>query len=436
MTTLLLALYQFALLLLTPVLALAMMLMALRSPRFRVGFRERLGFWPRVEQGGVWIHAASMGEVRAVSPLISALKASGAKLLVTSTSDTGRSEAASLLKDSGSALILPLDHPLTLLAAFRRSRPKVIVIAETEIWPGLIWLANLHSVPVIMVSARISETSLRTYRRLRLFFGGVLNLVARIQARTAEDRDRFLALGVRKERVTVGGDMKFDLPLPDGADPLAASLRRTAAGGWRVLVAGSVHPQEAGIVFTAARTLRERGVRLGLVVAPRHLEKLPLIESELRAGGGEGVRWSELKKPLEGSLLENFAAGRAIVVDRMGLLARLYGGAELAFVGGSLIPVGGHNLLEPLNWGVPVLFGPHTDNAPEIRDEVVRRGLGLPCSDGAELAEFVGYYLADEGARAKVKRGAKEFLGANRGALSQGLQAVNWAVSGPGRRGG
>ncbi len=228
-------------------------------------------------------------------------------------------------------------------------------------------------------------------------------------------------------RVTAAGNLKYDLPAPDPADAPVRALRRSGAGGWQVVVAGSTHPGEEEAVLGATRELAARGRRVGLVLAPRHLERLGDAEAAVRAAGLVPRRWSALGKPLEAGILEAFAAGEVLVVDGYGLLGRLYGGAECAFVGGSLAPVGGHNLLEPLNWGAPVLFGPHTQNAREIRDEVLRRGLGAEVGDGEGLAKALDGYLGDAAAREAVRAGARELFAANRGAVDRALGALSAA---------
>jgi 3-deoxy-D-manno-octulosonic-acid transferase len=222
----------------------------------------------------------------------------------------------------------------------------------------------------------------------------------------------------------VGGNMKFDLDPPDPSDPVACSLRRTRAGGWRVLVAGSVHPGEARTVFEGAERVRRRGVHLGVVVAPRHLERLPEIEKNLAEAGGSAVRYSALESPLEASFLRAFKEGKTILVDRYGLLGRLYGGAELAFVGGSLVPVGGHNLLEPLRWGVPVLFGPHMESASEVRNAVVTRKLGREVREAESVSRILEEYLGDEAAMLKVHSDSEAFFAANHGATRRVLDSL------------
>jgi 3-deoxy-D-manno-octulosonic-acid transferase len=184
------------------------------------------------------------------------------------------------------------------------------------------------------------------------------------------------------------------------------------------------HSGEEQALVEAVQALGRTGVKIGLVMAPRHLERLGEVETQIRAEGVGVRRWSMLPQPLEAGILEAFRAGEVVLVDRYGLLGRLYGGGECSFVGGTLVPVGGHNLLEPLNWGVPVVFGPHTENAREVRDEVVRRGLGTEAAGTEELAAAMRNYLDDASLAETVRTGARALFDANRGAVQRAMAAL------------
>lgn len=420
--------YQLLLTILTPLGAVIWAIKALTDKRYREGAGERLGFWPEQKNGSIWVHAASIGEIRAVAPFIKALMDREVPVVLTTTSSTGRNEAKQLLGERGTALFLPLDHIAFLSKAFAAAKPTALIIVETELWPGLFWAASTLRVPVVIVSGRISDKTFPKYMKFRKLVGKLLNSADRILAQTRMDADRYIALGAHPDKVAVGGNMKFDIPPMPSSDPAQVSLRRMRAGGWRVLVGGSVHPGEARIVFEGVRTIEESGLKLGLVVAPRHLEKIEEIERELRETGGTPVRWSALGEPLEVSIMESFRAGKTIIVDRVGLLSRLYGGAEVAFVGGSLVPVGGHNLLEPLRWGVPVLFGQYMNNSQDIRDEVLKRGLGSTVTGPVSFSDAALGYFADEEARNRIRKDAESFFEDNRGALLNAVEAVSQAI--------
>jgi 3-deoxy-D-manno-octulosonic-acid transferase len=259
---------------------------------------------------------------------------------------------------------------------------------------------------------------------MRRWLGPFLDQFAQIQPQSNLDASRFVEVGARPDRVVLGGNLKFDVPQPNPADPEVVALRRAKAGDWRVVLGGSTHPGEEEALLAAERTLEEQGLRIGLVLAPRHLERLQEVEATIRASGREACRWSELEAPLEAGILAAFDARQVILLDRYGLLSRLYGGAEVGFVGGSLVPVGGHNLLEPLVWGVPVVFGPHTANAREVRDEVLGRKLGTEVAAEADLSEALARYLRDPEAEASVRAGASRLFQENRGAVDRAVAAL------------
>jgi 3-deoxy-D-manno-octulosonic-acid transferase len=298
------------------------------------------------------------------------------------------------------------------------------VVLETELWPALLFAAHRRGVPILLASARLSDRAFARYRTLGRAFAPLLEGFMVVQAQSEEDARRFRALGAPAGRVTVGGNLKFDLSAPDASDPIVRALRRTRAGGWRVLVAGSTHAGEEEALLEAARGEPLGGMKLGLVLAPRKLERLDEVAGTCARAGVAVRLWSELGEPLEGALLRAFGEGAAVLVDRYGLLGRLYGGGHAAFVGGSLVPVGGHNLLEPLNWGVPVVFGPHTENAREVAEAVLAEGAGTRVADGAGLASALGSYLTDEDARGAARSGAEALFARNRGATARVLAVL------------
>ncbi|MDW7711965.1 MAG: glycosyltransferase N-terminal domain-containing protein [Deferrisomatales bacterium] len=400
------------------------LLRALRDPRYRVGWGERLGRWGQVPTGGIWVHGASVGEMRAAAPLISALQSRGVPLVLSTTSPGGRETARALAGPGGAGRLLPLDLGPLVRRAIAAARPRALVVVETELWPGLLRAAAAARVPAVLVNARLSDRAFPRYLRLGRWLAPFLGAFRIVLAQSEEDARRFRALGVSPDRVAVGGNLKYDLPAPDPSGVPVRALRRGAAGGWQVVVAGSTHPGEEAAVLRAAGVLEARGRRLGVVLAPRHLERLAEVEAAVRTSGREPRRWSGLGEPPEAGILEAFQAGQVLLVDRYGLLGGLYGGADCAFVGGSLAPVGGHNLLEPLNWGTPVVFGPHTQNAREVRDEVLRRGLGTEVIDAAGLADALGGYLEDEGAREALRRGSQDLFAANRGAVERAVKVL------------
>lgn len=364
-------------------------------PGWRTGLAERLGL--RSPQGSgpapVWIHGASVGELQAALRLIDPLQARGVAVVATTTTATARALARRLRPELPSGLA-PLDHPWPTAAALRRTAPSALVLIETELWPSWIAAATRLDVPVLVVSGRISDRSFPRYRRLRRLLAPTLARISAVGARSEVDAERFVALGVPGDRVEVTGDLKLAPPAaPPRLDPeLARAL--SAAPCW---VAGSTHPGEELAAWRATEEVRARGEKLVLVVAPRHPEKQDAAEAALRAAGARPRRRSKLT----GAPLED---GDVLLLDTLGELAGLYGVARAAFVGGSLVPVGGHNLLEPLQAGCPVLFGPHVGNARESARLLIRTGAGTQVSDAQALAAGLAELLGEAG-RAGVAAG-------------------------------
>ncbi|GAB6064080.1 3-deoxy-D-manno-octulosonic acid transferase [Deferrisoma palaeochoriense] len=409
-----------------PVLALK----ARRDPRFRTGWFERLGLGVEEPRRAVWVHGASVGELRAAAPLVRALGERGLRLLVTATSPAGAQVARELAAGRGAGRLLPLDPLPWLGARVARLRPRALVLVETELWPGLLHAARGQGVPLLLVNARLSDRAFPRYRRVRPLLRPVLGWFRRIQAQSAEHARRFAELGAPADRLEVGGNLKFDLAEPDPDHPGTRALRAARQAGWAVVVAGSTHPGEVGPLARAIAALGARGLRPGLVVAPRHLERIGAAEEELRAAGFRPVRWAASEASGR-SAADAFAAGEALVVDRMGWLSALYGGAAAAFVGGTLVPVGGHNPLEALVWGIPVVVGPHTGNIRDLLAELRPEGLCAEVGDPAGLEGALAAVLADAEEAVRVREAARGLFARNRGATARALEAVWEAIGDP-----
>ena len=390
-------------------------------PQWRRGLSERLGRAPRGEPGAVWVHGASVGEIRAATGLIDTLVASGQRVVASTTTPTGR-DLLRGLRPEISCSLAPLDHPWCVDAALSRAAPGALVLVETELWPSWIAAAHRRGIPVVVVSGRISDRSFPRYRRLAPLLRPTLGRLSAVGARTALDAERFVALGLPPDRVHVTGDLKLEPP--DDAGRVALDLD-SALGGVPLFVAGSTHEGEEAAALEVLAAAEAAGRPLALVVAPRHPNRNASVAARC-AGSGRRVH---LRSRLGGARL---AAGEILVLDTLGELAGLYGRAQVAFVGGSLVPVGGHNVLEPIQQGRPVVFGPHTGNAVEGAELALRTGAGRRVASSGELARAVLAWLADpEEARAAAGRGL-EALRAHRGATARTL-ALLARVRGTGR---
>ncbi|MDX1650618.1 MAG: glycosyltransferase N-terminal domain-containing protein [Myxococcota bacterium] len=389
-------------------------------PGLRVGLGERLGRHPGAAPAGagsgpgpVWVHGASVGEITAAFGLLDALRARGEAVVASTTSLTGRARVRAARSAVPSGLA-PLDHPWIAAAALRRVRPSALVLVETELWPGWIAAAHDRGIPVVVASGRISDRSLPRYRRLRRLLAPTLRRLAAVGARSDADAARFVDLGVPAARVRVTGDLKLE-PTEAGRPPdpeLAAALDRVP-----VLVAGSTHPGEEEAALAALAAAEKAGFALGLVVAPRRPERFEAVAAQLAVCGRRVHR----RTRLEGASL---GPGEVLLLDSLGELGAVYGLAAVAFVGGTLAPVGGHNLLEPVQRGRPVLFGPHTGNVREAEALLRATGAGRGVEDAEDLASGVVAWLRDEQAGARVAR-AQQALEAHRGAAGRVLALLD-----------
>jgi len=395
-----------ALLIGAPFVAVALLV----SPRLRGGMLERLRPL-HAARGGVWVHAASMGEVAAASPLIAALAARDVPLLATTTSLTGRAMLRERFPDLGVRLA-PLDLPGFTGACLRRAGVAALVLVETELWPNTLAAAARRGVDCAIVSARISDRSLPRYRRLRFFFSPLLRRLAWVHAQTESDAARYVELGVPEDRVSVGGDLKLDrAPAPP---PDAALVRALGAGP--LFLAGSVRPGEEEPLLEAWERVRAEALpELRLVLAPRHPEQA--------AGVAEIARKRGLRVALRSAGPADSSAAEVVVIDVVGELRSLYALADVVFVGGTLVPVGGHNLLEPVEAGRIVLHGPHTHNQRGLVDLLEPLGVLRRVRDGHELASALAELVRDPERNAPAREAAR-VLAASRGALDRALERI------------
>ncbi len=368
----------------------------------------------------IWIHAVSLGEVVAVAPLVKALHRSRPhyRYIVTTVTETGREAAEQRLAGVAEHRYAPLDFPWVVSGMVERLRPVLYVFVETELWPNLLWTLQARGIPAVLVNGRLSS---RSFQRqdlpvLRSFYRSVLQSLALCLMQSARDAERIVALGADSGRVHVTGNIKFDQPLPElQADP---SFRKSLGIGEheQLFLAGSTHPGEEEQLVAAYQQLLKAHPATVLMLAPRHIERAERVEAMVREAG---------LVPQRKSRLQGVGAGpRAIILDTRGELARAYQEAAVAFVGGTLVPVGGHNLLEPAVWGAPVLFGPHTDHCAEIATWLLQAGGAHRVNGSREIVRHAGEWLSDRAARDSVGQAARRVVRDNQGALQRSLQLI------------
>jgi len=385
------------------------------------GLAQRLGrIDPEVSalagRAPVWLHAASVGEVLSAEPLVERLRSEhpGHPLFATTTSLTGRETAKARL--GVPATLLPLDLPPLVDAVMRRLSPAALVIVETEIWPGLIGSAVRRGVPVLFVSARISAEAAQRYARVRAVVARTLAGVTAVAAQTRADADRFVALGAPAERVRVVGSLKLARPQAS-----APPSRPVALGERPVLIAASTQPGEEEVVLDACASLWQAHPSMLLVLAPRRPERFEEVARLLETRGLVCERRSH------GA--QSAASGtRVYLLDTVGELAGFFAGARAAFVGGTLAPLGGHNVLEPAAAGVPVAFGPHLDNVREAAALLRESGGGRQVSDAGELAAFWREALDDPAGARDRGAAAAGAIAARAGVLDAVAEMIGRAL--------
>ncbi|OGR41477.1 MAG: hypothetical protein A2X35_10745 [Elusimicrobia bacterium GWA2_61_42] len=412
--------------LLAPVIAGLYAVFFLFSPRRSLmkslggELKERLGLVPASEgPRPVWIHAASLGEVKAISKLAPELSAAfKAPLLITSSTASGRAEGAKL----GAARLAPLDFYFSAANFIKKNNPLMLVVAETEIWPATLYAAARAGVPVFMVNARISQKTLGLYKVLgpltRLAFSGVKQVLAQTEA----DAERFRGLSGLKDKVQTTGNLKYDLlgVSPAGQDQVRHFFEASDWGDAPVFTAGSTHPEEEPVVIQAWLEARKAVPGLKLVLVPRHPEKLFASEAVLKERGAAFMRWSSALVP---------EATDCLIVDAMGLLQAFYSASAVCFVGGTLDNTGGHNLLEPALFSKPALFGPNYGNARHAGDALIKEKGGFLVETAPQLAAKLSELLTDTPALQAARSSAAKTLSGLRGATAKTVSTITSAVS-------
>lgn len=391
-----------------------------RSARGAAGrLSERLGRTRVRAEHSIWVHAVSMGEVQAAAPLVRGLleRYPERPIVITTTTSTGAQRALELFGARVRHAYLPLDLPYAVRGFLDAIQPDLAVILETELWPNIFAQCAQRGVPVLVASARLSERSVRRYRALNRIFVGLLTRTlddAYVATQSVRDRDRFAAIGARVERLSVVGNLKFDMSVPATATEQGRELRIALATDRPIWVAGSTHEGEEGILLAAHAQLRARHSAALLVMVPRHPQRFDAAAEQIARCGLPYVRRSQGRMPLPEDAV--------LLVDTMGELQRFYAAGDIAFVGGTLIPVGGHNLLEPAALGRPVLCGPHTFNAPDIALQLAQAGALAVVATAASLSEMLSSLLADPARRDEMGRAGQAVIVENRGACERLLE--------------
>jgi 3-deoxy-D-manno-octulosonic-acid transferase len=396
-----------------PLVFLRLLWRARRQPEYLRHLGERFGAYPTpTHRPVIWVHAVSVGETRAAQPLIEALRQQlpSHDVLLTTMTPTGRAAAREVFGDSVIQAYLPYDLPFAVNRFFAHFSPDSGVLMETEIWPNLLAGAQRKKIPVVLVNARLSARSARGYQRLRWLLAPAWESLRAVAAQTAEDGQRLAMLGAR--HVAVCGNLKFDVA-PASELLALGQAWRAQLGGRPVWLAASTRDGEESLVLAAWRIL-DRPDAL-LVIVPRHPQRFSGVAGLLAS---EGIAFVSRSEQLPD------AATQVWLGDSMGEMAAYYGLADLAFVGGSLLPLGGQNLIEAAACACPVLVGPHTFNFTKATEDALTAGAARRIADSAALAQAVGDLLSDRQGLAAMRQAAIGFAAAHRGATAKTLTLI------------
>jgi len=405
--------YTILLYLALPLVLLRLLWRSIRAPAYRRRWLERFGvFRPPPGWGGLWIHAVSVGEIQAIMPLIRHLLDDRPRLpiTVTTTTPTGSARVIEQLGDQVFHVYFPYDLPPALTGFLRRVRPRVLLMVETEIWPNLLHHCRLHGVYTLLANARLSAKSARGYARLGRFTRETFSQIDCVAAQADADAARFRELGVPPERVRVTGSIKFDMNIPASLEERVEVLRREW-GGRPVWVAGSTHEGEEERVLFAHHKVLARFPNALLVLVPRHPERFERVAGLCKR---ERLRLARRSRHADFD-----AQAQVYLGDTMGELPILLGSGDVAFIGGSLVNTGGHNMLEASAQGVPVCFGPHVFNFAAISELLLEHGAARLVHNEAELADQVIAWFADASRRAEAGENGRRVVAKNRGALQR-----------------
>lgn len=412
-------LYSFLIRLSSPIAFAVVLWRGLRNRRYWVGLGERFGLGAALGAvPTIWVHAVSLGEVTAAAPLVRALRARYPEipLVVTTATPTGRARAQALFGESVAVRFVPYDTPGSMRRFLARARPRLAIIMETELWPNLFNQCRRRGVPILLANARLSKKSVARYQRFGSLFRDVLSGNALVAAQSAEDAERFAAVGAERSRLRVVGNLKFDIVVDAAVIERGRELRSACWGPRPVWIAGSTHAGEEDMALTAHAHLRAKVPDALLLLVPRHPERFQAVADLLNRRGFRFERRSS-GNPVRPET-------QVLLVDTVGELATLYASVDLGFVGGSLVPVGGHNLLEPAALGVPVITGPYQSNAREIAKLLLQESAAVQVADAAELAGVLEDLLTDAQKRQRIGENGLHVVAVNRGSLMRLLELI------------
>lgn len=388
-----------------------------KVPGYRIRWPERFGIYPAPQESRpvVWLHAVSVGEVVAATPVIRRLlETEQVAIMVTTMTPTGSTRVAETFGSQVLHVYAPYDLPWTVAAFLRRTRPVLAIIMETELWPNMLHECARQKLPTILANARMSARSAKRYARFAKASRELLQSLDHVAVQNNDDGQRFLDLGLAPHKLIVTGSVKFDISLSETLRSAARALRQSYGAQRPVLIAASTHEGEDAILLDAFGRVLAQWPETLLILVPRHPERFEEVYEFSRS------RFSTCRRS-RGLCPEGT---QVIVGDTMGEMMLLYGCADIAFVGGSLIERGGHNMIEPACWGLPIICGPHTFNFADISKRLELGGGMVTVKDMETLATQLLHWLEQPQERAVVGEKARAFAEQNRGAVDRLMQVV------------
>ena len=407
-----------------PFIILRLIWRGFRAPAYWQRWPERFGASPILAKKPViWIHAVSVGEVEACRPLVKALQLEYPEhqLLITTMTPTGSARVKLLFTDSVVHCYLPYDLPFAIKRFINRTKPQFGIIMETEIWPNLLGVCHQLGIPLVLANARMSERSAKGYARFPSFTRSVLNDLSLIAAQSQDDKKRFQQLGAENKKIHAIGNLKYEINLAASLKEQASAMRNMWDNNRPVLVAASTHEGEEEMLLNAARQIRAHFADLLLIIVPRHPERFDRVAALAQKSGVKTLRRSE-HKPCPSDI-------QVLIIDTMGELPLFYATSDVAFVGGSLVPHGGHNLLEPAILGRAVVTGPHFFNFNDITKQFLAANAAIQVDNTEELAQTIVTLLQNSQQRAQMSEAGLKLIANSQGASTRLVNLIKHNIT-------
>lgn len=405
----------------SPFLVARLLLKSRKNPAYREEIPQRFGFCGKLEEVGcrVWIHCVSVGETIAAAGLVRALQREDSidRILISSTTPTGAAQVFHLFGNSVERVYLPFDTPGAVSRFLDRVRPNLAVLMETEMWPNLIHACWSRDIPTVLANARLSERSAKRYARLSNFSRIMVREIDVILAQNSQDAQRYIDLGADATRVSVSGSIKFDISLDEDLQRRARDYRECWGENRPVWIAASTHQGEESILLEAHKQVLKTVPEALLVIVPRHQERFTQVSELVHTSGVETIRQSQVKGHIS-------ATAPVVVADLLGELLAMLGAADAAFVGGSLVKRGGHNLIEPAVWTLPILTGESNYNFMDISERLKAAGGLSMVKDAESLAQRVTFLLQNPKLRLQMGVAARRVVEEQRGATRIHLDQI------------